>query len=185
MSFSLNNVAKCISSTRDIRNFRSKLQQKRNVLRREDFDARSYRKIEKNFEDYHPSKLVKVDQSCSLFQNWKYLLVTGGRDPNHQLQVWEERLRWLVDKFSWIHWHSSSLVLGQEVQVEGESSHWYPVQPSLHPRAQIWLHVWRGLDITVHLPPDPRLHHRSQDIRWPRWRHAAEDASAVSCQMRL
>ena len=63
VSFSLNDLDKCISATNEYQNFNrnieEELKKKGPVLRREDFDASKFRRVSTNFHEMHPSRLVK------------------------------------------------------------------------------------------------------------------------------
>ena len=67
VSFSMNDLDNCIQATHDIQNFKTNIQKEMSkkgpVLQREDFDAERFRKLQSNFEEMNPGRLVKV---CSL-----------------------------------------------------------------------------------------------------------------------
>ena len=103
VSLSLKNLGKCISSTRAMRNFRQNLHNsKGKVLQREDFDARKFRTIEKQFREYHPSKLVKeTDIQVTTFRFEKtvdgggeWLISSLGYLDTSQHWSWVRRFKW-------------------------------------------------------------------------------------------
>lgn len=66
VSFSLNNLAQCKINTGKVKNLersiKADLQRKGGILKREDFNAREYRKVKDNFEDLNPGSLVRDNE---------------------------------------------------------------------------------------------------------------------------
>lgn len=62
VSFSLNNLAQCKINTSRVKNLQADLQRKGGVLKREDFDARKYRRVKEEFEKLNPSSLVRENE---------------------------------------------------------------------------------------------------------------------------
>ena len=86
-----------------MRNFRQNLHNSNGkVLQREDFDARKFRKIEKDFREFHPSKLVK-EQEIQVTKFRFEKKVNGGEDwlisslgylDTSQHWSWVRRFKW-------------------------------------------------------------------------------------------
>jgi len=62
VSFSLNNLAQCKINTSRVKNLQADLQRKGGVLKREDFDARKYRRVKEEFEKLNPTSLVRDNE---------------------------------------------------------------------------------------------------------------------------
>ena len=66
VSFSLNNLDQCKINTSKLKNLKTSmeadLQKTGGILKREDFNAREYRKVKDNFEDLNPSILVRDNE---------------------------------------------------------------------------------------------------------------------------
>jgi len=62
VSFSLNNLAQCKINTSKVKNLQADFNRRGGVLKREDFDAREYRKLKENFEDLNPGSLVRDNE---------------------------------------------------------------------------------------------------------------------------
>ena len=64
VSFSMNDLDKCIQATHEYQDFKTNIQKEMSkkgpVLQREDFDAAKFRKLQSNFEEMNPGRLVKV-----------------------------------------------------------------------------------------------------------------------------
>ena len=63
VSYSVNGLDKCIRATHEYQQFNKNIEEemkvKGPVLRREDFDATKFRTVSANFQELHPSRLVK------------------------------------------------------------------------------------------------------------------------------
>jgi len=65
VSYSVNGLDKCIRATHEYQQFNKNIEEemkvKGPVLRREDFDATKFRTVSANFQELHPSRLVKEE----------------------------------------------------------------------------------------------------------------------------
>ena len=64
VSYSLKNLERCKSALKEFKEYNKDLlerpSEERPILKREDFDATKFRKINDNFEELHPGRLLKA-----------------------------------------------------------------------------------------------------------------------------
>jgi len=104
VSYSLKNLERCKSALKEFKEYNKDLlerpSEERPILKREDFDATKFRKINDNFEELHPGRLLKEsDIQISNFtferqgsESWKILAI--GHLNSKTYWSWFRRFKW-------------------------------------------------------------------------------------------